>query len=78
MWAADHLTVVHGDGENRQMATMFWVRLVSKTAAMTLAAKQRLGEKVQATVTQHSPIDWSAMTKSVSGSRRCRREEAGG
>ena len=51
-------TVMRGDGENRQVATMFWVRLVSKTAAMTLAAKHQLGEKAPATAPAPVGLDW--------------------
>jgi Terminase small subunit len=55
--------IVVGAGENRQEVTRLWVRLVSKTAAMTLAAKHQLGEKIQTTNTN---IDVNALLATIS------------
>jgi phage terminase small subunit len=55
--------VVVGASENRQEVTRLWVRLVSKTAAMTLAAKHQLGEKIQTTNTN---IDVNAILTAIS------------
>jgi Terminase small subunit len=55
-------TVVIGEGANRKEVTKFWVRLVSKTAAMTLAAKHQLGEKAPAPVPVG--LDWCGSDES--------------
>lgn len=44
-----------------RVSTMYWVRLVSKAQAMTLAAKHQLGEKLSVV---GAVIDWDALAKS--------------
>jgi phage terminase small subunit len=61
---------VVGTGADRQEVTRYWVRLVSKTAAMALAAKHQLGDKSPPPVMQQNTvIDITELT-------RCYKEHA--
>ena len=51
-----------GEGEETREETKFWVKLVSKTAAMTLAAKHQLGEKITTTSVN---FDWNELMRAL-------------
>lgn len=48
--------VVRGEGDTRTEEVTYWVKLVSKSTAMTLAAKHQLGEKLNIVYTH---INWN-------------------
>jgi len=63
------IRVVEEDGKKKKVTekSVIWVKLVSKTQAMTLAAKVQLGEKVNVT---NLNIDWEDLARRGEAARK--------